>query len=181
MAMLNYIYILGILGVIFLYAFVHVNAVWLIGYLVILLIANLMPKKLKWEIILGGGFIAGAAGAAFAGQSAIGSLVAAFSLLATGLPGTLLYAGVTLVLHSYSAVQAITLVSGEILLIIVVIQVVRLFLTKVLFVTFWIPILDIIPIIIDAALIVAMVYLTIGTGNGSVLYNTIQSGVNAFI
>ena len=181
MRALDYVYSFGIIGTIFAYVALHLNAIWLIGYLLILLIADLVPKKLKSEIIIALLLLGAALAAAFYGQGSVSAILSAFLLLATGLPGALMYGVVTLGLHSSSTVQAMTLVSESTLLIILIIQVIRLVLTKIFFVTFWIPVLDIIPILIDAAIIIVMVYLVIGTGGGSVLYTVIQNGVRAVL
>ncbi len=181
MRILSYIYIFGMIGVILAYTALHINILWVFGYLLVLFFANLVPKKLKAEIIVAVILLGVTIAATSIGQSAISDIAGAFLLLATGLPGALIYSGVMIGLHSNAQIQAITLVSESTLVIILVLQVLRFVLTKVFFVSFWIPIVNIIPILVDTAIIVAITYLVIGTGNGSVLYNVIQKAVNSVL
>ena len=179
MRFLDCIYLLGLLGVVVAYAFLHVNIIWVVGYLIILLVADLMPKRIFTESFIAIALVAAAIFLALVGQTTIAVLASSFLLITAGLPGIIIYTITTVFFHSYSPVSAITLVSEGALIILIILHLVRFVLTRILFITFYVPILDSIPIIIDAAIIIAMVYLTIGAG--SPLYHTIQTGVNYLI
>ena len=179
MRLLDIVYVIGLLGVIAAYAFLHINVIWVVGYLIILLVADLMPKRILTESLIAIVLFGVALFLALSGQSAIAVLVSAFLLIAAGLPGIIIYAIVTVFFHGYSPVQAITLVSEGILIILIVLHIVRFILTRILFVTFYIPIINFIPLIIEAGIVIAMVYLTISAG--SPFYNTLQHGVNFLV
>lgn len=181
MKILNYFYVFGIIGAIVLDIAFKIDVLWIVGYLLILFVAGLVPKKLKIELIVSAVLLTAAIIAALSGQGSISDMIAAFLLLASGLPGAVLYGTTTILLHSNSVIQSMTLVSESAFFIILLLQVARLVLIKVFFVSFWIPVVDIIPILVDTALIIGMTYLTIGTGNGSVLYLVIQNGVNSLL
>ncbi len=179
MKLLDYIYGLGLFAVIGAYAFLHINVIWVVGYLIILLVADLMPKQILIESLIGIVLVGGSLFFALSGQSTIAVLASSFLLITAGLPGIIIYTVTTVVFHGYSAVQTITLVSTAVLIILIILHVARFILNRILFVTFYIPIVDFLPLIIDAIIIIAMVYLTVGAG--SPFYNTLQNGVNFLV
>ena len=52
MKLLSIIYLLAIFIVIFLYKFSSINLIWVLGYLIILLLSGLIPKKLNIQLII---------------------------------------------------------------------------------------------------------------------------------
>ena len=179
MALMNYLYAFSIFGIVLLYAFFGVNLVWTIGYLVILLIVGIMPKKTSVEAIIAAILIGAALFSASVGQSNLSTIATAFLMLATGVPGIAVYLVTTTFFGGYSTVQAIAILPTFIAVILLILHIVRYILTRIIFVTFWMPVLDLIPIAIDAVIIIVMAYLTFT--HAATLYPVVQNSVNYLI
>jgi hypothetical protein len=179
MTLMTYLYAFAAIGVVVLYVFFGVNLIWAIGYLVILLIVGIMPKKITVEAIVAAILIGAGLFSASIGQSSVSTIVTAFLILAAGVPGIAVYLVTTTFFGGYSTVHIISILPASIGIILLILHIVRYILTRIIFVTFWIPILDLLPIIIDAIIIIVMAYLTFT--NAAVIYPIIQSGVTNLV
>lgn len=179
MKLLPYLYAFAIIIVLLAYYLTKINLIWSIGYLVMLLISTLTPKRLKYDVVLALIFMGLATFAVYSGLTSFAYIATSLLIIVSGLPGIILYAVAVSFFHSYSLIAAITLIPTSILTLIIIIHIIKFILDRLLFVAFFMPFVDILPFLIDAALVLALTYLTFQ--NSPVLYSTIQSGVNSLI
>lgn len=179
MKLLLYVYALGLLFIVAMYAFFKVDMVWAAGYLLILLFAELVPKRIVAEGAAALGLLGVSLFAVASNLSAYAPLPIAFLLISTGLPGIIVYAAVTLLFQGVKSVAEITVLSGGIVLLLVGLHAVKFIINRVIWPILLIPIINIIPIVIDLAVIIAMAYIVFA--HVQTLYPAMQTMVKAFI
>jgi hypothetical protein len=169
-------YTLGIIAIVILYYLTKINLIWLLGYLLILLASDIVPKRVVAESIIAFVLLAVALGAAYYGSLTIVPIIVSFLILATGIPGMVVYSIVVLALGSYSLIHAIAMISMAVIVILLALHVVKYLFTRATFVVAFIPGLNLIVFIIDIALTVAMVFIVFSSTSS--IYPAVQNGVN---
>ncbi|MEM3191466.1 MAG: hypothetical protein QW292_05105 [Candidatus Parvarchaeota archaeon] len=162
-----------------LYAFFKVNLIWAAGYLLILLFAELIPKRIIVEGIFALAMLGVSLLIVTSSLSAYAPLPISFLLISTGLPGVIVYAAVTLLFQGIKSVAEITVLSGGMVLLLVGLHAVKFIINRILWPVLLIPIIDLVPIIIDLAVTIAMIYIVFV--HVQTLYPAVQGIVNAFV
>ncbi len=179
MKLLLYLYIFGIFIIIALYAFLQINFIWLLGYLLILLFAELVPKKIIIESVVALALLGLSLFIVSSNASQYASLPISFLLISTGLPGVLVYTATTLLFQGSKAVAEITLLSSGMVLLLIGLHAVKFIINRILWPIFFIPVIDLLPIIIDLAVVIAMSYIVFT--HVQTLYPTVQKFVDLII
>ncbi|MBE5728415.1 hypothetical protein IHE51_00975 [Candidatus Parvarchaeota archaeon] len=179
MKMLVYVYLIGIFVIISLYAFLQINLIWLVGYLLILLFAELVPKKIIIESVVALALLGLSLLIVGSGSSQYAPLPISFLLISTGLPGIIVYTATTMLFQGSKAVAEITLLSSGMVLLLIGLHAVKFIINRVLWPILLIPIIDLLPIIIDLVVVIAMSYIVFT--HVQTLYPTVQNFVKLII
>ncbi len=163
MKFLNYLYAASIVIILVIYAVTRINIVWLVGYLIILLATNLVQKKIFIQVVTAFAILAITVYVASIGSLSIAALLTAFLMVSTGLPGIISYAFVVFanffLIKSPLLSSTIGVVPYYILVLLIILHLVKHFSDKLLKAIWFIPVIDLAPLIFDIAITFIMSFL----------------------
>ncbi len=181
MKLLSIIYLLAIFIVIFLYKFSSINLIWVLGYLIILLLSGLIPKKLNIQLIISIIILTGLI--LLYKNDQISTVLSAFLMLISGLPGIILYTVVYLtnqyIIKSTIISSALAGLSILTLVFLIILHALKTFFDKLVKYTWFLLGIDLIPIIVDLVITIIMTYLVFS--HISTLYPIVQNWINNLI
>lgn len=180
MRLLSVLYVIAIIAVLVIYTVGKIDFIWLLGYLIILLATSLVPKKIFIQIIVALSILAVTVYLMSAGFPSIATLLTAFLMVSTGLPGIISYAAVLLanyfLIRSPLLASTIGAIPYYILLLLIGLHLIKHFSDGILKSIWFIPIIDLIPLIFDIAITILMSVIIFT--HVAQLYPAVQSGVN---
>lgn len=178
MKLLNLIYFLGIFGIIILYLATGINLIWALGYLIILLLVGLVPKKFSVQTIIA--FVLLIAIILLYKSTEIATVLSALLMLVSGLPGIIVYTIAYVInggfLKNPLISNALAGISLMTLIFLIILHILKAFFDKLIKFTWFLFGIDIIPIVIDIIITLVMSYLVFT--HVSTLYPTIQGWIN---
>ena len=178
MRLLLYAYVIAILAVFFVYWLFGINFIWLEGFLSVLLIARIMPKATKIQVVIALFLVVSAVIMAFYGSENPAEVISLFVMLTLGLPGILVYASTTILFNGVGAVQTVTIVPLAVMGIVLIIHLLRYVIDKVAIPTTLFPKFDYGPVLLDTIMILIMAYLVFMYSSN--LLSIIQSAISYF-
>jgi len=178
MKTLAYLYAAGIVVLIILYIF-NVNFIWVVGYLLILLLAEIVPRRVLIEGVVAMILLAISLLVAVSRASQYSSLPVSFLLISTGLPGIIVYSIVIVLFQSSKAVSEIAILSSGTVLLLIGLHTAKFILDRILRPMLFIPILNVLILVINLAITLAMSYLVFS--HVQALYPAVQGLVNLLV
>ncbi len=178
MRLLSYLYAFAIFGVFAAYWLLNINVIWLEGYLIVLFLINIVPKKIRFQIVFAVVVAVTAAVLSYYGQPSAAKILTAILILTAGIPGILTYAFMSFLFSNIPAVGQLVLIPETILLILVAVHAVKYIVDRVMIVTIFLPIFDLVPMVVDIILTLVMAYFVFTYS--STLYPVVQAGANYF-